>query len=274
MKRKALVTALATLSLISFSAPPVMAGDKPVEPGAVGRLINDSALTGRVKAALAADDLTDALDINVETTRGVVELKGTVDSYAQMTQAARVAYSVEGVNGVENRLEVSDSAATNSAGAVKRYLTDAAITAKVKAALAADSTTEATEIEVETTRGIVTLSGVVDGFDERDQATALALSIDGVRSVSNKLDLASTDGTRDPGAIGRYINDAALTARVKTALAVNTITEAAEIKVETTRGVVRLQGLVDNREEVDEALRVARSVDGVEGVENALRIVN
>ena len=269
MKPNHIATALTCAALLTLSAPPLLAADEPVEPGAAGSLINDSFLTARVKTALAADKVTDALEIKVETTRGVVVLEGEVDSYAELTQATRVASSVDGVARVRNDL-IGSAAANPDKSALARYFTDGALTTKVKSALVADPITEAIEIEVTTNRGVVSLEGVVDGVSEQMQATQVALSVDGVRNVDNRLEASGGPAGADPGAVGQHLSDAGLTARVKAALAIDMVAEASEIAVETNRGVVTLSGQVDSRKEAQQAIQVASSVEGVREVESQL----
>ena len=73
---------------------------------------------------------------------------------------------------------------------------DTAITAKIKAAQAADTTVRATRIDVETdNNGVVTLSGTARSQAEIDRATQIARGVDGVTSVHNRMTLASTGGT-------------------------------------------------------------------------------
>jgi osmotically-inducible protein OsmY len=66
------------------------------------------------------------------------------------------------------------------------YIDDTIITGKVKAALVADPALKATQINVETFKGTVQLSGFVPA-DDIPKAVALARKIDGVRSVKNDM---------------------------------------------------------------------------------------
>ena len=72
----------------------------------VGEYADDSVVTGRVKTALAREDVASLLAVEVETYRGVVQLSGFVDSEAERLQAGEVAETVEGVERVENSLIV------------------------------------------------------------------------------------------------------------------------------------------------------------------------
>jgi len=70
-----------------------------------------------------------------------------------------------------------------------------------------------------------------------------------------------------------FTDDAALNARVKTAIATDSgLGNAANINVNTYRGVVQLGGFVDSSENIERAANAARSVPGVRSVENNLRV--
>ncbi len=71
-----------------------------------GEYIDNSAVTARVKSALASDELVRARDVTVESFKGTVQLSGFVDSEEQKDRATRVARSVKGVDNVENNLIV------------------------------------------------------------------------------------------------------------------------------------------------------------------------
>ena len=65
----------------------------------------DGVINGKVKTALAADDLVKARRIDVDTVRGVVTLNGTVGSAAEKAQAIRLARNVSGVVEVKDNLK-------------------------------------------------------------------------------------------------------------------------------------------------------------------------
>jgi osmotically-inducible protein OsmY len=64
---------------------------------------------------------------------------------------------------------------------------DAVVTAKVKAKLVDDDVTKAYQIQVETFKGTVQLSGSVDSEEARSRATELAKDVGGVKDVKNAL---------------------------------------------------------------------------------------
>ena len=69
---------------------------------------------------------------------------------------------------------------------------------------------------------------------------------------------------------GDAVGDAAITAKVKTALMADPDVKSLQIDVDTKNGVVALNGKVDQRTSVDKAVKIAKSVDGVQSVENHL----
>ena len=149
-----------------------------------GEVIDDSVLTSKVKVALIDDPVTKAGQINVETYRGVVQLGGFVDDARQKEQATRVARSITGVKEVRNDLRVSSPQATPG-----QAIDDGAVTASVKARLVEDPVTKAHQVNVETQKGVVQLSGFVDSTTAKARAGELAQSVDGVAIVRNDLEI-------------------------------------------------------------------------------------
>jgi hyperosmotically inducible protein len=161
-------------------------------------------------------------------------------------------------------LLVSASCATNRPA--DRQVSDAWITTKIKTDLAVDSKAEAHEIDVDTVNGVVKLSGVVDDASERARAARIARETDGVRQVINEIRIGEEYD------IGRGVNDAAISANVKTRLAADPEVKALNIDVDTLEGIVTLFGMVNSESERLEAERLARRTDGVKGVRNQLQV--
>lgn len=105
---------------------------------------------------------------------------------ASLILAATMAVAAVGCSSMGER-GGAESAGANAG----RVVDDSVITGKVKAALIADSTTKAHQIEVETFKGTVQLSGFVDSADARSRAVELARQVEGVKAVKNSLELRS-----------------------------------------------------------------------------------
>jgi len=71
---------------------------------------------------------------------------------------------------------------------------------------------------------------------------------------------------------GEYVDDTVLTGKVKAAIFNDPALSSAEINVETFKGVVQLSGFVNSKEDINKAVRVARSVKGVVSVKNDMRL--
>lgn len=84
--------------------------------------------------------------------------------------------------------------------------------------------------------------------------------------------LAGCASTDKQESTGEYIDDAAITTKVKAAFVDDDDLKASEIKVETFKGVVQLSGFVANPNHVAKATKVAREIPGVESVKNDIRL--
>lgn len=71
-----------------------------------GQYIDDTVITGKVKAALVKDPTTKASEINVETFKGAVQLSGFVAQQADINAAVVVAKNIHGVKSVKNDMRL------------------------------------------------------------------------------------------------------------------------------------------------------------------------
>lgn len=71
---------------------------------------------------------------------------------------------------------------------------------------------------------------------------------------------------------GEYIDDAAISSRIKTAFATSPDVKATEVQVETYKGTVQLSGFVDSSESALRAAQIARQTPGVKEVRNSMVI--
>jgi hyperosmotically inducible periplasmic protein len=144
----------------------------------------DTALTERVKTALASERALSGRDIEVETRDGVVQLSGFVDTEDQRTAALMRARAVQGVQEVRNDLSLRDDTQST-----KRAVTDTVIAAKVRDSLQGADLGSESDVNVEVSRGVVQLSGFVSTPQEKARAGDLASAVEGVRDVENQIAL-------------------------------------------------------------------------------------
>lgn len=144
---------------------------------------------------------------------------------------------------------------------------DSVVTTRVKSALLADPDVKSFDFKVETRKGEVLLSGYVDNQTQLNHAIAITRSLEGVKSVDNKVSLKSTTTT-----IGNKVDDGIVTASVKTALVTDAAVKSLDITVVTRKGEVQLSGFVDNQGQIERAVMVAQAVEGVGSINNQMSI--
>src|SRR3954464_16051027 len=71
-----------------------------------GEYIDDASITTKVKAAFVKDPVVKALQVNVDTFKGTVQLSGFVDTAEQKARAEQVARGINGVSNVKNNITI------------------------------------------------------------------------------------------------------------------------------------------------------------------------
>ncbi len=172
---------------------------------------SDAWITTKVKAELATHKNVSAFNTKVNTTDGVVTLRGKVGSTAEKELAESYVKGVEGVRSVDNELVVSDKHSNkrmHDRGAHHRgaddraadgdkaigdkaldSMSDGGLTARVKTALLANPGTSAYHTEVDSNNGAVIISGTAKTDAERDLAERTVRGVSGVKSVENRIEV-------------------------------------------------------------------------------------
>ncbi len=142
-------------------------------------------------------------------------------------------------------------------------MTDAQISDAVVKEFVFDAAVPSNEIDVGTTKGIVTLTGSVNNLLAKERATTIALTVKGVRSVVNRIDVKPFWGRSD-----REIEQDAVQA-----LAKNPATESWEIRVDVEGKEAELTGTVDSWQEKQFAGKLVMGVKGVKGIDNRISVL-
>ena len=148
----------------------------------LGCSASDAGITTAIKSDLAADQEVKAYQIDVDTKDKVVTLTGTVDTPRAKTRAVEIARLQKGV------FQVMDNVTVTAAGPT--VISDAALTAGVKAKFGADATMSGSKITVDTLDGVMTLSGEVRSETQKEVAVRLARETMGVREVNDRMTVA------------------------------------------------------------------------------------
>ena len=117
---------------------------------------------------------------------GIVSLRGEASSQAQKELTTEYAKDVEGVKEVKNEMTIAKTPAKPEE-TMGEKIDDASITAQVKSSLMAHRSTSALKTKVETTDGVVTLSGKARNAAEKSLVTKLVTDINGVTKVINNM---------------------------------------------------------------------------------------
>jgi hyperosmotically inducible periplasmic protein len=211
-------------------------------------------------------------DIKIQSNDGVVTLTGTVFEESHRSLASETVASLPGVVSVDNKLTVK--------GEVPAVYTDAWLIAKVKSTLWFHRSVNASETEVLAKDGIVILRGEATSVAQKDLATEYAMDVDGVKNVKNEMTVltaAMKPGKKTMGekmdSMSESIDDASITAQVKTTLLYHRSTSALNTTVETKEGVVMLGGKARNTAEKDLATKLVSDVFGVKSVVNTMIVL-
>lgn len=217
---------LATALCLGMGASPVFADDTVAPERSAGQAVDDATITASVKTKLLADERTKGFDINVDTMKGIVTLRGGADSSAAKQAAQELAGEVDGVVLIKNELVV-----------------------------AADGTEAREQANTATASG--ELREAMD-MDDSDNDAA-----DTVAGTASDAGNAVADTAND---VGDTVDDAWITSKVKTQLLADAAVKGTQINVDTEGNVVTLTGTATNQEAKDAAVRIAAGTKGVKNV--------
>jgi osmotically-inducible protein OsmY len=215
---------------------------------------NDGKLQQDVIRELAWDTRIDATDVGVEVDAGVVTLTGTVTSWGKKLAAQDAAHRVAGVRDVANDIEV------RIPGAAGR--TDTEIAQAIRTGLEWNVMIPDKRIQSTVSNGVVTLTGSVDYWTERQDAERVIRELAGVRAVVNKIEVLPAHPVASDD-VRRSIEDA---------LDRQASRHADRIKLLVKDGRVTLDGVVHSWAEREAVVGAARGTPGVKDVQSHLRV--
>jgi osmotically-inducible protein OsmY len=134
----------------------------------------------------------------------------------------------------------------------------------------------ANNLQVSVKNGKAVLTGTVEDDVNKDLAKQIALGVSGINEVDNKIAVKAGYAPPKPKAnersYGQIIDDASITAAVKSKLLWGKNTSGMSVNVDTKSGHVVLQGTTDNGASKELSGRIASNTHGVLGVDNQLKI--
>jgi len=245
------LTLAAIVSTILITGAPLYADNMD------GRIESSAAKSYVFKTYLKDDSIrTDSKD-------GMVTLTGTVADASHKSMAEDTVANLPGVKSVDNQLVVQGSQPAEHS--------DMWITMKVRTALLFHRHVSATGTTVYTKDGIVTLQGEASSMAQKELTTEYAKDVDNVKEVQNNMTVAPMPATADT-TMGDKIDDASITAEVKSSLLSHRSTSALHTGVSTVNDIVTLSGVAQNDAEKSLVTKLAADTDGVNGVLNNMTI--
>jgi len=192
-----LLATLLILPILGLLAGPSTGAEKKTSnEQSLTAQLQESWKKGLLEGAYLFNSHLSNFEIGTQVTGNTAILKGTVSTTTERALAEQVALSIEGIDKVENKLEVNKGKGQNRASdsrgsSTHSSTTDSAITTKVKSQLLANSETSGLDIDVQTNEGVVALRGEVDNEVQRELAYYVTRNTKGVDQVINQLKVAS-----------------------------------------------------------------------------------
>ncbi len=198
-------------------------------------------------------------DIKIKSKDGAVTLTGEVANRSHKSMAADTVENLPGVKSVDNQLAVK-SADDQSDGWIE---------VKVKSVLLYRRSVSGTKTSVAVKDGVVTLTGDASSQAQKELTEEYTKDIEGVKAVKNELKVSAEPPART---VGEVIDDASITAQVKSALLTHRSTSAIKTKVTTREGLVTVSGEAKNQAEIDLVTKLVNDVNGVKTVVNKMEV--
>lgn len=167
---------------------PMLAGGGATAVGAVAErrgfdsYLEDGWVANKIRANYIDSDKVKLANINVSVYNGTVLLTGAAATEAEIEEAIRIAKQTRGVVKVASELKVQHA----TYGEVSH---DVLISNMVKVRLLASEEVRGIDMHVETTKGIVYLTGIAATVGERDKAVDIARNVDGVKEVVSYIEV-------------------------------------------------------------------------------------
>ena len=186
--------------------------------------VTDSTISDAIEERLIQDDHVPEHFIDVHVTEGIVTFTGEVDHILARDRVAALAETIRGVRSVINRLVVSPSSS----------ISDRALGSEIAQALLEDPVTELYDLNLEVHDGIVTISGRVQSWVEKQLTLLVIKGVKGVREVHDAVKIDPTE----------HRSDQAMTAEIGRSLASDVWINAESIEVSVKDGIATLSGTV------------------------------
>jgi osmotically-inducible protein OsmY len=139
--------------------------------------VGDADITSAINSEMWVDLAVSANNVDVTTKDGVVTLKGTVNNILAKDRALALAEATVGVRAVVNMVEVKPTTPRD----------DKELAKAVKDAWLTDPAADSYELSASARNGVVTLTGTVQSYTEKDLSAIVAKGVRGVKGIKNEI---------------------------------------------------------------------------------------
>jgi len=244
---------------------------------------SDIWLEAQLVTAYTLNEHLNPFKIDVDVENGIANISGSVDSDIERDLAVEIARGIDGIKEVHENLVVEPSGkAEKEKSGFARKVEDATLTAKVKYRLILNKNIASYDINVDTEKGVVILSGKVDSPAKRDLAVKLAENTSGVDRVRDNLTVVDSRemGEKQSGSsmkkkmeeLSQDMKDTWITAKARSLLLVSAEAEGADYDISTENGKVTVAGTVMSRQQAEDIQKILEDLQGVRKVENNLKV--
>ncbi|GGD54225.1 BON domain-containing protein [Lacimicrobium alkaliphilum] len=150
---------------------------------------------------------------------------------------------------------------------------DAWLDGKAETTLLLNSNLNSFDIDTDVKNGVVTLSGKVESEVDKALASELVASLEGVKEVDNKLEVAA-DEEEQSSEVVQTLTDSKVATVVKTRLLFESEVSGSAINVDANKGEVTLEGEVSSEAERDLAITIAENTSDVKKVTDKLKVTS
>lgn len=204
--------------------------------------LSDRAVTDQVERLILLDQTVPLNPLDLQTESGVVTISGQLDNLPAKQRAVRLAETVRGVRELVDRTEVGPQA-----------LDDAQVEDVVRQALGSCPAIDANQLGVSVAQGVVTLTGALGSWQEKELAGEVTARLRGVRGLRNEIQIGAA-AARSDDEIREEVDDA---------LRWSALVDDGLINVSVLDKTVHLAGTVGSAAEKRQAAELARVAGGM-----------
>lgn len=223
-------------------------------------------------------------DVDIHVYQGVVTLQGSVRTRADQESLEKEIRNISGVRKVENQLSVQDAnqrTFQNPSRMNRSNGSDQQLAQQIRDAFRSGWFSKGyDQVDVQVNRGVVTLQGSVNSREEMRNIENTIRNIPGVREINNRLNVQ--DSRNNPTQPKDFPQDRSaspaddqLNQRIRDKISRGWLwNNFTEISLNTSNGVVTLNGRLNNKDEERTLITDIQNIPGVRSVRSNLNINN